>query len=159
MRKVFAVTLCVAIALLGMPGSLVAASKTATAQPPQTGTAKIEAKDCKRKPLAGATVNVTNAAGEVVGTATTNAAGEAVLTLPLGTFNVSIVSGGVAVGSASITVAAGALTTTIVTTTGCVPPGGGALFGLGMALLVGGSVAGLGIAIYHVTKNDASPSR
>jgi hypothetical protein len=160
MRKVFAVTLCVAIALLGMPGSILAASKTATAQV-LTGTVKVVAKDSNNKPLAGATVNITNAAGEVVGTATTNAAGEAVFTLPVGTFNVSIVSGGVAVGAGTVTVVAGLVTTAAITTSVGAIIGGGGLFGLGAlgtAGLIGGAGA-LGYLGYRAATNNASPSR
>jgi hypothetical protein len=144
-----------------MPGSILAASTTSKAQPPQTGSVKVVAKDAAGKPLANATVNITNQTGEVVGTATTNAAGEATLTLPAGTFNVSIVSGGVAVGTSTITVTAGLVTTAAVTTSvGAIAAGGG-LFGLGAlgtAGLLGGAGA-LGYVGYKAATNDASPSR
>ena len=168
MRKLFAVTLSVAIVVLGMPGSIFAASKSAKAQPPQTGTVKVVARDSNGKPLAGATVNITNAAGEVVGTATTNVAGEAVFTLPVGTFNVGIVSGGVAVGTGTLTVAAGLATTAAITTSVGAIAGGAGLFGLGAlgtAALVGGAGA-LGYVGYEAANgkgkakgHDASPSR
>lgn len=169
MRKVLAVALCAAVVLLGMPGNLLAASKTATVQPPQkpqTGQVKVTLKDAKGQPVANATVNITNAAGDIVGTATTDAAGEAVLTLPVGTFNVSIVSGGVVVGTGSITVAAGALGTlavTVGTSVGAVIGGGaaGGLFGLGALGTVGviGGAGLLGYFGYKAAKNPASPSR
>ena len=68
-------------------------------------------------PLAGVTVNVVNAAGQVVGSAVTSAAGSFSVTgLAAGTFSVNVVSAtGAVLSTSTASLAAGAMTATVTT--------------------------------------------
>ena len=123
--------------------------------------------------LAGATVQLLNSAGQIVGSVVANAEGFFSFgALQAGQFTVQVLStSGVVIGTSTATLAAGAMsaTVTISATAAAIggAVGGGILSGaaagggLGTGAVLGGLAAAAGVAgaVVAVTKKDASPSR
>ena len=127
-------------------------------------------------PLAGVTVNIVNAAGQVVGSAVTTATGGfSVGGLAAGTFTVNVVgTTGAVISTTTATLAAGAMTATVTVTAtaaalagagvaaGGVAAAGAGTAGLSTAAIVGTVAAvggGIAAATVIATNDDASPSR
>jgi len=167
MRRVLSLGLVMTMTLVGVPGSVLAATKASTEG---TGALHGFAHAADRSPLRNYTVRARNVAdGQIAGTTTTSQVGEFSFTgLPAGNYIVEVVdAAGKVVGlSPTLGVAAGAsLSVTIdAAAAGAIAAaeaGGFSLFGLGtlgsVAVITAAGVAGVTAVI--ATKNDASPSR
>lgn len=168
MRKVCVFALVLSLGVAGAPVSIMAAPAMGTvAQDP--GKLVGVLKDAAGKPLQGATVNVVNQAGQVVGTAVTDVNGLfSVANVQAGNYTVQAVSAGgqALAGGSAVSVAAGSTTTVAATATAtgslAVAAGsGGFIAALGgpiaAAALAAGGVVGA-VAIQQALK-DASPSK
>lgn len=163
MRKVLAIVLAVSLAALTSPVGVQAAARQ------QTGGVQGTALDAAKKPLAKHTIQLRNAQGQLVGSATSDAAGQFSFTgIQPGTFTIEIVdAAGNILGTAAAAVTAGAVTTVAVTATalGVAAVAAGAAGGLaglltGTSLLVitAATVTGITVAVV-ATRPEASPSR
>jgi Carboxypeptidase regulatory-like domain len=172
MRKLVAAVLCSAVATIGVPASGFAAGPVRAAkqssQNQSTGGVQGVAKNAQQQNLPRVRVHVRDADGKLVAVGTTNTAGEFTFAgLNPGTFTIEIVNtAGEIVGTASVTINAGAmamvtLTATAVGTIAAGAGGGAGLLGLGTlgTVAVVGAASTAAIVAVEKTKKDASPSR
>ena len=169
MRKVCVFALVLSVGVAGAPASIMAAPVMGIVAQAEPGKLVGVLKDAAGKPLQGATVNVVNATGQVVGTAVTDANGLfSIGSIQAGNYSVQAVSsaGQALAGSSAVSVAAGTTTTVAATATAAgsiaVAAGsGGFIAALGgpiaAAALAAGGVVGA-VAIQQALK-DASPSK
>jgi hypothetical protein len=158
MRKAVAFMLVLTVALAGAPLAL--------AQQ-ETGGLQGVAQNAQKQTLPQVNVQVRGADGQLAATGTTNAQGAFSFTgLNPGVYTVEILNAaGQIVGTASVTVTAGAVATVSITAAaaGAIGAGAGAggLFGLGTigTVAVIGGAAALTVAAIVATRDDASPSR
>ena len=166
MRKAFAVSLMLVVAVPGMPVGTSAAPSVFPGQ--ATGGIQGIAKDAAQKELPGVKVQVRGPNGQIAATGTTNSSGSFSVALNPGTYTIEIVdaAGNIVGTSAAITVTAGATATVTVTAAAAgaiaaAAGGGVSLLGLGTigtVAVVGGAAALTTMAIV-AKQATASPSR
>ena len=158
MRRAFAIVTILALALSAVP--------VAFAQ--QTGGVEGVAQNAANQPLANHTVQLRNTqTGQLAATGTTNAAGQFTFTsIAPGNYVVEIVNAaGQIIGTATVTVAAGAVAsiTVAASAVGALGAAGGgfSLFGLGTAASLGviAGAAAITVTAVVAAQDDASPSR
>jgi Carboxypeptidase regulatory-like domain len=171
MRTVFAAVLVAGVVLGGVPAGAFAGRSEAqrqTAQSPAPGVVEGVARDAEQRPLPHVRVQVRNSKGQLVAFATTDNTGAFSVTgLAASTYTFEIVNAtGAIVGTAFITVSAGATTVVTLTATALgsiatAAAGGAGLLGLGTLATVAVITAASATAVTAVvsTKKDASPSR